>query len=142
VHERAAELEADREEVFGGQREEPRALEAARPTPELRREVPAELPEVSEPDVVRHYVRLSHHNYCVDTGMFPLGSCTMKYNPKVNEWAARIPGFAHRHPYAPESMLQGTIELMVNLERMLSEVAGLDAVSLHTPCISWPVLKR
>ncbi len=97
----------------------------------LRREIPAELPEVSEPEVVRHYVRLSHHNYCVDTGLFPLGSCTMKYNPKVNEWAARIPGFAHRHPYAPESMLQGTIELMVNLERMLSEVAGLDAVSLQ-----------
>jgi len=97
----------------------------------LARKVPAELPEVSEPDVVRHYVRLSHHNYCVDTGLFPLGSCTMKYNPKVNEWAARIPGFAHRHPYAPESQLQGAIELMASLEQMLAEIAGLDAVSLQ-----------
>jgi glycine dehydrogenase subunit 2 len=97
----------------------------------LRRETPAELPEVSEPDMVRHYVRLSHHNYCVDTGLFPLGSCTMKYNPKVNEWAARIPGFCHRHPYSPESQLQGTIELMAMMEQMLGEIAGLDAVSLQ-----------
>lgn len=105
-------------------------VDAAVPA-ELRRKTAAELPEVSEPDVVRHYVRLSHHNYCVDTGLFPLGSCTMKYNPKVNEWAARLPGFVHRHPYAPESQLQGAIEMMSLLESMLAEIAGLDAVSLQ-----------
>lgn len=97
----------------------------------MRRKQAAELPEVFEPDVVRHYVRLSQHNYCVDLGMFPLGSCTMKYNPKINEWAARLPGFCHRHPYAPESELQGTIELMALMEQMLGEIAGLDAVSLQ-----------
>lgn len=105
-------------------------VDAAVPA-ELTRKTLAELPEVSEPDVVRHYVRLSHHNYCVDTGLFPLGSCTMKYNPKINEWAARLPGFAHRHPYAPDSQMQGAIELMASMECMLAEVAGLDAVSLQ-----------
>jgi glycine dehydrogenase subunit 2 len=98
---------------------------------ELERSVRAELPEVSEPDMVRHYVRLSQHNYCVDSGLYPLGSCTMKYNPKINEWAARLPGFCHRHPYAPESELQGVIELMVAMEKMLAEIAGLDAVTLE-----------
>jgi glycine dehydrogenase subunit 2 len=98
---------------------------------ELRRAEAAELPEVSEPDLVRHYVRLSQHNYCVDSGLYPLGSCTMKYNPKINEWAARLPGFCHLHPYAPESELQGAIELMVQMERMLAEIAGLDAVCLE-----------
>ncbi|MCC7383414.1 MAG: aminomethyl-transferring glycine dehydrogenase subunit GcvPB [Deltaproteobacteria bacterium] len=106
------------------------SVDAAVPA-ELKRKVPAELPEVSEPEMVRHYVRLSHHNYCVDTGMFPLGSCTMKYNPKVNEWAARLPGFVARHPYAPESQLQGAIELIALMEGMLAEIAGLDAVSLQ-----------
>jgi len=86
---------------------------------------------VSEPELVRHYVRISQHNYCVDLGLYPLGSCTMKYNPKINEWAARLPGFAAQHPYAPEEQLQGVIELMVQMERMLAEIAGLDAVCLQ-----------
>lgn len=106
------------------------AVDAAIPD-NLRRTELAELPEVSEPEIVRHYVRISQHNYCVDTGLFPLGSCTMKYNPKINEWAARVPGFCHRHPYSPDSELQGTIELMASMEQMLSEIAGLDAVSLQ-----------
>jgi glycine dehydrogenase subunit 2 len=105
-------------------------VDAAIPA-ELARQVAAELPEVIEPEVVRHYVRLSHHNYAVDCGLYPLGSCTMKYNPKVNEWAARLPGFADKHPYAPESTFQGQLELMWGMEQMLAEIAGLDAVCLQ-----------
>jgi len=97
----------------------------------LAREKAADLPEVSEPDLVRHYVRLSQHNYSVDTGLYPLGSCTMKYNPKINEWAARLPGFAHKHPYSPDAVFQGQLELMHVFENMLAEIAGLDAVSLQ-----------
>ena len=89
------------------------------------------LPEVSEIDVIRHFTRMSQKNHAIDIGFYPLGSCTMKYNPKINEWAARLPGFCHRHPYAPESELQGTIELMALMEQMLGEIAGLDAVSLQ-----------
>ena len=98
---------------------------------ELARDVPAELPEVIEPDVVRHYVRLSQHNYSVDTGLYPLGSCTMKYNPKVNEWAARVPGFLDKHPYTPEALFQGQLELIYVFERMLAEIAGLDRTCLQ-----------
>ena len=71
------------------------------------------LPEVSEVDVVRHYLRLSQLNYCVDTGLYPLGSCTMKYNPKVNEAAARLPGFARLHPLQDPSTAQGAMALHV-----------------------------
>jgi glycine dehydrogenase subunit 2 len=95
------------------------------------REDPPPLPEVSEPEAFRHFVRLSQQNFAIDLGMYPLGSCTMKYNPKVNEWAARLKGFAHLHPYAPESMLQGALELMHRLERGLAEVCGMDRVSLQ-----------
>jgi glycine dehydrogenase subunit 2 len=95
------------------------------------REAPPPLPEVSEPEAFRHFVRLSQQNFAIDLGMYPLGSCTMKYNPKVNEWAARLPGFARLHPYAPESMLQGALELMYRLERGLAEVCGMDRVSLQ-----------
>ena len=70
---------------------------------------PAGLPQVDEPTVVHHFVRLSHLNYSVDSGLYPLGSCTMKYNPKVNEWAARLPGFADLHPLAPDALAQGTL---------------------------------
>jgi glycine dehydrogenase subunit 2 len=97
----------------------------------LYRRDEAPLPEVSEPEVFRHFVRLSQQNFAIDLGMYPLGSCTMKYNPKVNEWAARLPGFARLHPYAPESMLQGALELMAELERGLAEVCGMDRVSLQ-----------
>ena len=97
----------------------------------MRRRRPAALPEVSEPEAVRHYVRLSQQNFAIDTGMYPLGSCTMKYNPKVNEWAARLPGFANLHPYAPDAVSQGALELMWRLEKGLAEVCGMDRVSLH-----------
>ena len=89
------------------------------------------LPELSEPEVFRHYVRLSEWNFSIDNTFYPLGSCTMKYNPKVNEWAARLPGFARLHPYAPEDQIQGALELMWHLERGLAEVCGMDRVTLQ-----------
>ncbi|MGQ9714811.1 MAG: aminomethyl-transferring glycine dehydrogenase subunit GcvPB [Anaerolineae bacterium] len=95
----------------------------------LRKDLP--LPEVGEADVVRHYVRLSQLNYGVDIGMYPLGSCTMKYNPKVNEVACRLPGFAQTHPYQDPSTVQGNLALMYELQEMLKEIAGFDAVSLQ-----------
>src|SRR6185295_4795754 len=82
----------------------------------LARETDPGLPEVSEPEVVRHFVRLSQQNFSIDSQFYPLGSCTMKHNPKVNEWAARLPGFAHLHPYMPEPTMRGALELMVRLE--------------------------
>ena len=97
----------------------------------MARDVSPMLPEVSEPEAFRHYVRLSQQNFAIDTGMYPLGSCTMKYNPKVNEWAARLPGFAELHPYMPDDLVQGALELMWRLERGLAEVCGMDRVSLH-----------
>jgi glycine dehydrogenase subunit 2 len=95
------------------------------------RSVPAALPEVSEPEVQRHFTRLSQKNFGIDTAFYPLGSCTMKYNPRVNEWAARLPGMARLHPYSPERMMQGALQLMVELERALAEVCGMDHVSLQ-----------
>ncbi len=92
---------------------------------------PAELPELSELDVVRHYSRLSQMNYGVDTHFYPLGSCTMKYNPKINEDMARVPGFARLHPLAPEAASQGALQLLHELAGMLAEIAGMDAVSLQ-----------
>jgi glycine dehydrogenase subunit 2 len=98
---------------------------------DLYRREPAPLPEVSEPEAFRHFVRLSQQNFAIDTGMYPLGSCTMKYNPKVNEWAARLPGFARLHPLSPPRLIQGALELMHRLERGLAEICGMDRVSLH-----------
>jgi glycine dehydrogenase subunit 2 len=89
------------------------------------------LPELSEIDVVRHYTRLSRLNYGVDNGMYPLGSCTMKYNPKLNEWAARIPEFARSHPLQPAEISQGLLALMHGLERILCEVSGMARVTLQ-----------
>jgi glycine dehydrogenase subunit 2 len=88
-------------------------------------------PEMSELDVVRHFTRLSQWNYGVDSGFYPLGSCTMKYNPKVNEEMARLPGFAGAHPYQPEEISQGALQLMYELERFLGEVSGMDRVTLQ-----------
>ena len=96
-----------------------------------RRKTPAALPELSEFDVVRHYSRLSRMNYGVDTHFYPLGSCTMKYNPKLNEDMARLAGFLRLHPLAPEAASQGALALMHELGVMLAEVAGMDAVSLQ-----------
>jgi glycine dehydrogenase subunit 2 len=95
----------------------------------LRADLP--LPEVSEIDVVRHYVRLSQLNHAVDVGMYPLGSCTMKYNPKVNEVAARLPGFAWTHPLQQPETVQGNLALLFELQEILAEASGFDAVSLQ-----------
>ncbi len=88
-------------------------------------------PEVSETEITRHFTRLSQMNYCVDFGFYPLGSCTMKYNPKVNEKVAALPGLSGVHPLAPEKLAQGNLELMKTLEKLLCEITGLDAVSLQ-----------
>ena len=92
---------------------------------------PPALPELSEPDVVRHFTNLSTLNMSVDTHFYPLGSCTMKYNPKRNERLASLPGIADLHPYQPEPTLQGMLELLWNLQEMLAEIGGLHAVSLQ-----------
>ena len=96
-----------------------------------RRVTPPALPELNEPEVVRHYVNLSQLNFAVDTGFYPLGSCTMKFNPKLNEWAARLPGFAELHPMAPDEVAQGTLQLLWELEAALAEISGMRAVSLQ-----------
>ncbi|GLV13772.1 putative glycine dehydrogenase (decarboxylating) subunit 2 [Alicyclobacillus hesperidum] len=98
--------------------------------PFLRSE-PANLPEVSELDVVRHYTALSQKNHGVDSGFYPLGSCTMKYNPKRNERAARLDGFARIHPLAPTQTVQGALQLMYELQNDLAAITGMDAVSLQ-----------
>lgn len=91
----------------------------------------AGLPEVSELDIMRHYTDLSKRNHGVDSGFYPLGSCTMKYNPKINEDIARLPGFAHLHPLQDESTVQGSLELMYDLMQSLKEITGMDEVTLQ-----------
>ncbi len=95
------------------------------------RTVPAELPELSEIEIIRHFTRLSTWNYAIDLGMYPLGSCTMKYNPRVNEVVARIEGLAEAHPYRPESHAQGALEVIDLLQRCLIEITGMDAITLQ-----------
>lgn len=90
-----------------------------------------DLPEVSEVDVVRHYTFLSNKNYGVDTGFYPLGSCTMKYNPKINEDMSELSSFANIHPYQPEETVQGALQLMYDLDKMLSEIAGMERMTLQ-----------
>ncbi|HEX4033425.1 MAG TPA: aminomethyl-transferring glycine dehydrogenase subunit GcvPB [Solirubrobacteraceae bacterium] len=99
--------------------------------PRLRRREPARLPEVSEPELVRHYVRLSRRNFDLDSGFYPLGSCTMKHNPRLHERVAALPGHARLHPLTDASRAQGALTVMWNLERALSEIAGLPHVSLQ-----------
>ncbi len=89
------------------------------------------LPEVSELDVVRHFTRLSHRNYAIDLGFYPLGSCTMKYNPKVHESVVRMPGWLGIHPLQPDETAQGALEVIYRTERMLAEIAGMKAASLQ-----------
>lgn len=89
------------------------------------------LPELFEIDVIRHYTNLSNKNYGVDTGFYPLGSCTMKYNPKINEDTARYDGFANIHPLQPEDCIQGSLQLMYELEKSLCEIAGMDRMTLQ-----------
>ncbi len=115
----------------GGKIPHPPADALARIPEAARRATPPALPELNEPEVVRHYVNLSQLNYAVDTGFYPLGSCTMKYNPKIDEWAARLPGFAGLHPMAPDAVAQGTLELLFELEAILAEISGMDAVTLQ-----------
>lgn len=95
------------------------------------RTAPARLPELSEGEVVRHYTQLSNKNYGVDTGMYPLGSCTMKYNPKVNEWAARVDGFANIHPLQPDVTTQGALQLLYELQSDLAVITGMRRMSLQ-----------
>lgn len=107
-------------------------LEVETKTPlKYARAKPAELPEVSELDVVRHFTRLSTWNYAIDLGTFPLGSCTMKYNPRINEEIAAIPGLSEIHPELPESHSQGALELIFRLENALCKISGLDACTLQ-----------
>jgi glycine dehydrogenase subunit 2 len=95
------------------------------------RTTPAELPEVAESEVVRHFVRLSNLNYHVDKNMYPLGSCTMKYNPKINDYTCDLPGFSALHPLQPGETTQGALQLMFELAEMLREIAGMAAVTLQ-----------
>ncbi len=96
----------------------------------VRKDIPG-FPEVSETEVTRHFTRLSQKNYCVDLGIYPLGSCTMKYNPKVNERISGLPGFSGSHPQAAADLVQGNLEVLASLERMLGEIAGMDAFTLQ-----------
>jgi glycine dehydrogenase subunit 2 len=91
----------------------------------------ADFPEVSEVEAIRHFTRLSTWNYAIDLGMYPLGSCTMKYNPRVNEEVARTEGLACAHPYQPQRLSQGAMEVMARLEAALAEITGMDAVTLQ-----------
>ena len=89
------------------------------------------MPEVSEIEIIRHFTRLSTWNYAIDLGMYPLGSCTMKYNPRVNEVVSRIEGIADAHPYRPESLAQGCLQIMKLLSDCLLEITGMDAITLQ-----------
>ena len=94
------------------------------------RQTSLDLPGLTEPEAVRHYVRLSRLNYSIDSGMYPLGSCTMKHNPRLNEKTARLPGFADLHPLQPQSTVQGALDLMLELSHWLMTLTGTAAVSL------------
>jgi glycine dehydrogenase subunit 2 len=107
------------------------AVDAAALLGETHRKTPAELPELSEIELIRHFTRLSTWNYAIDLGMYPLGSCTMKYNPRVNELVARIEGLAEAHPYRPDSLAQGALEIVDLLQRCLKEITGMDAITLQ-----------
>jgi len=99
--------------------------------PGMQRKTPAKLPELSEVDVVRHFTRLSQLNFALDEGFYPLGSCTMKYNPKMNEDAARLLGFSQAHPLQGEAASQGALQLMYELGEMLAEITGMAGISLQ-----------
>lgn len=96
----------------------------------LRKEIP-NLPEVSELDTMRHYIEISAKNHFIEKGFYPLGSCTMKYNPKINDIVNALPGLTHLHPYQPEDTIQGALQIMYELQEMLAEISGMAAVSLQ-----------
>lgn len=98
---------------------------------DAHRKTPGLLPELSEIEIIRHFTRLSTWNYAIDLGMYPLGSCTMKYNPRVNEFVARIEGLAEAHPYRPESLAQGALEIIDLLQKCLIEITGMDVITLQ-----------
>lgn len=117
------------------------------PTKFLRKD-PLEFPEVSEPEVARHYIKLSSLNYHIDSGFYPLGSCTMKYNPKINERIASLEGFREIHPFEPTGMCQGALQIMYELGEYLREIGGMDAISLlpsagaHGEVVSLLMIKK
>src|ERR1700740_2448653 len=98
---------------------------------ESAREDTGTLPELSEIEIIRHFTRLSTWNYAIDLGMYPLGSCTMKYNPRVNEFVSRLEGIAAAHPYQPESLSQGALEVIRLLKSCLLEITGMDTITLQ-----------
>ncbi|MGA8743700.1 MAG: aminomethyl-transferring glycine dehydrogenase subunit GcvPB [Terracidiphilus sp.] len=106
-------------------------VDAAALLGDAHRKTPGQLPELSEIEIIRHFTRLSTWNYAIDLGMYPLGSCTMKYNPRVNEFVARIEGLAEAHPYRPESLAQGALEIIDLLQRCLIEITGMDTITLQ-----------
>ena len=99
----------------------------------LQRISPLCLPIMSENEVIRHYIKLSNKNYGVDNGFYPLGSCTMKYNPKINERIAKYPSFINFHPYADNSRIQGNLEILSKCKKALLEISGMDDLT-HSPC--------
>lgn len=105
--------------------------ESALPADLLREDNLEGFPELTEPEVIRHFTRISQRNFCIDTVMYPLGSCTMKYNPKIHEEAARLAGFASSHPLQDPAYAQGALRLMYELQSYLAEISGFDAVSLQ-----------
>src|SRR5580692_1243472 len=107
------------------------AVDAAELLGDAHRKTPGLLPELSEIEIIRHFTRLSTWNYAIDLGMYPLGSCTMKYNPRVNEFVARIEGLAEAHPYRPESLSQGALEIFALLQRCLLDITGMEAITLQ-----------
>jgi glycine cleavage system P protein (glycine dehydrogenase) subunit 2 len=111
----------------------PLDVESVEVAPEHRRRVPPRLPEVAERDLVSHYTRLSQQNYGIDTGIYPLGSCSMKYNPKVAETVAALPGFARLHPLQPDATAQGILELLWRLEQALCRITGMARATLQPP---------
>src|SRR6201994_1784367 len=98
---------------------------------EAARESTGMLPELSEIEIIRHFTRLSTWNYAIDLGMYPLGSCTMKYNPRVNEFVSRLEGIAEAHPYQPESLSQGALGVLRTLSDALVEITGMDTITLQ-----------
>ena len=107
------------------------AVDAAGLLGAAKRDTAAELPELSEIEIIRHFTRLSTWNYAIDLGMYPLGSCTMKYTPRVNEFVSRIEGLAEAHPYRPDALAQGILEVIDLLQRCLLDITGMDAITLQ-----------
>jgi glycine dehydrogenase subunit 2 len=105
--------------------------EVALPAELLRGDALEQMPELTEPEVIRHFTRISQRNMCIDTTFYPLGSCTMKWNPKIHEEVARLPGFADAHPLQDAALSQGALQLMDDLQTYLAEISGFDAVSLQ-----------